>query len=121
MTLLNFDNCDFDCALALDSKHRLNDAFCGEYGFDIFYNVNEGETFFSSFFKDLPDNFCGGQLEFTIDENNNVSEVLLWYSIDEDDGIINDDYIEYDSDISVFVNDFIVNQLPKIKNEYDRE
>ena len=103
---LNFSKCTLASSIALDEQDKLDDSQNGQYGYRVFYTVPIEEL--SKFFNARPVGAVSGELEFTVDaDGKQYGEVLLWTTIEDDDGsLTNDDFIPYNEDISEFVKSF---------------
>ena len=119
LSFLNRHHCAFSEKVSVDAEDRLDDFKNGEYGYRVFYDVSSNDIRNSGGFTEdqLSDDemeLCGGQVEFTVDKDGNqVGEVLLWVSLeDEEHNTENTDFVDIsDADISELVDDF--NRLEK--------
>lgn len=108
MNKLNLKNCTFNDAIALDEEGNLDDNANGKYGFRAFYTVPKKELIASQAFHDLPNNYNNGELEFSVDRSGKqFGETLLWMTtIDNDNMLSNEDFVEYEFDITELVENF---------------
>lgn len=112
MKALDFNKCSVDNYIPLDKDGCFDDSQTGQYGFRVFYNVPRDEVIKSELFEVLDDDLIGGQLEFTVDGNGDLTgEVLLWTTVadimkKDKKFFENKDFENYDGDITPFVNDF---------------
>jgi hypothetical protein len=108
MEKIYLSDCEFDIAAPIDENDGLDDSLNGEYGYRVFYNVKKDAPWFSNYFDEIPAQFVGGQMEFTVDEDGEqIGEVLLWTTAEtENNGYENVDFIDYFGDISELVDNF---------------
>lgn len=120
--MINLSKCELDEYFNIDSDGRIYDEVNTVYEDElyeegsrrVFYNVPVEEITKSGYFNEdqmLDDEFivCGGQIEFTVDKDGKqTGEVLLWLSVEilEDGGIENSDFVNFNEDISILVDDF---------------
>lgn len=103
--MLHLEKCVYAHSIPLDKDGNLNDSENGKYGYRVFYTVPLRELVVNLFA--VVKNTIGGELEFSVDgSGKQVGEVLLWTSVEDGDGISNDEFVPYCEDISDFVNDF---------------
>lgn len=103
-------NFNFSDKISIDADGNFNDAMNGKFGYRVFYAIPKEELLAPNLFISLPESCISGELEFTVNENGEqIGEVLLWATIqDEDDpeSYTNEDFVNYEEDISAFVDDF---------------
>lgn len=109
---MKIKNFALDTMIPVNKDDNFDESKNGEYGYRVFYDVNEDEEFFrqSGLATDgLDGEFAGGQLEFTVDANCALigeAEVLLWITCKDDEGsYTNADFVNYNEDISYVVED----------------
>lgn len=119
MRKISLKKCGCADYITLDRDGNLALYESGEFGYRVFYDVPRTELIKSKAFAKLPDNCVGGEIEFTVDAYGNQvddSEVLLFFTLQVEDGFENGDFVVYPFDITKLIKDFKKNILTEKQN-----